>query len=158
MTDHGIAALPGADLPERWLSVLARHHYRTLRTAAAPGSWPATAVQLPELDGVRLAVLGPHHGEHRTVLHLHAGGGTREDDWAYYRAVRPLPALWIRDSTDRWHATCDYVPKMHGDGEVTLDLTLVPPLEAGTKWIEVVATGQSAEVRTGLPVRWEWNP
>jgi hypothetical protein len=158
VTGHGIATPPGTDLPERWLSMLTRYHRRTPRPAPAPGSWVAAAVRLPELDGVRLAVLGLHHDEDRTVLHLHTGGGTMEDDWAYYRAVRPLPALWVRDSASRWHATRDYVPRFHGDGEATLDLTIVPPLEAGTESIDVVATGQSAEVRVRLPVRWSWHP
>jgi hypothetical protein len=31
-------------------------------------------------------------------------------------------------------------------------------LEARTRWIDVVATGQSAQVRARLPVRWTWNP
>ena len=158
VTGHGIAAPPATDLPERWLSMLTRYHRLTPRPAPAPGSWVAAAVRLPELDGVRLAVLGLHHDEDRTVLHMHTGGGTTEDDWAYYRAVRPLPTLWVRDSASRWHATRDYVPRFHGDGETTLDLTIVPPLEAGTEWIEVVATGQSAEVRVRLPIRWSWHP
>jgi hypothetical protein len=159
ITDHGIAAPPVADLPERWLSMLTRYHRLTPRPTPAPGSWAATAVQLPELDGARIAVLGLHHDEHRTVLHLHAGGVTMEDDGAYYRAVRPLPTLWVRDSAGRWHATRDYVPRLHGyDGEVTLELSIVPPLEAGTQWIDVVATGQSAQVRARLPVRWSWHP
>ena len=100
-----------------------------------------------------------HHDEHRTVLHLHAGGVTMEDDWAYYRAVRPLPTLWVRDSTGRWHATRDYAPRLHGDdGEVTLELSIVPPLKAGTQWIDVVATGQAAQVLARLPLRWSWHP
>ena len=81
------------------------------------------------------------------------------DDWEYYRAVRPLPALWIRDSAGRWRATRDYAPRSLGDnGEVTLELEITPPLETGTRWIDVVATGQSAQVRARLPVRWTWNP
>ena len=82
-----------------------------------------------------------------------------EDDWAYYRAVRPMPALWIRDHADRWHATRPCAPRPLGDnGEVTLDLEIAPPLEAGTPWIDVVAAGQSAGVRARLPLRWTWKP
>jgi hypothetical protein len=159
ITGHGVAALAATDLPERWLSMLTRYHRLTPRLTPAPGSWAATAVQLPELDGARIAVLGLHQDEHRTVLHLHAGGVTMEDDWAYYRAARPLPGLWVRDSAGRWHATRDYAPRLHGDdGEVTLELTIAPPLEADIQWIDVVATGQSAQVRARLPVRWSWRP
>ena len=82
-----------------------------------------------------------------------------EDDWEYYRAVRPLPALWIRDNTGRWHATHHYAPRPLGDsGEVTLELAIAPPLEAGISWIDLVAAGQSAEVRARLPPSWKWNP
>lgn len=69
----------------------------------------------------------------------------------------PLPNLWIRDSAGRWHATDHYAPRPLGD-EVTLELAVVPPLEADTSWIDLVAMGQSAQVRVRLPVRWTWNP
>jgi len=159
ITGHGITTPTAADLPERWLSMLTRYHHRSPQPAPAPGSWAATAAELPELDGASLAVLGLHHSGRGTILHLHAGGVTMEDDWEYYRAVRPLPALWIRDNTGRWHATRDYAPRPLGDsGEVTLELAIAPPLEAGTPWIDVVAAGQSAEVRARLPLSWKWNP
>lgn len=159
ISDHGITAPPAANLPERWLSMLTRYHRRPPRPAPVPGSWAATAAELPALDGVQVAVLGLHHGEHGTILHLHAGGIAMEDDWEYYRAVRPLPTLWIRDCAGRWHATRDYAPRPLGDnGEVTLELTIAPPLEAGTPWIDVVAAGQSAEIRARLPLHWKWNP
>ncbi len=154
---HGITAPPGADLPERWLSMLTRYHRRNPQPA--PGSWAATAAELPEEDRVRLAVLGLHQAERGTILHLHAEGVTMEDDWEYNRAVRPLPTLWIRDHAARWHATCHYAPRPLGDnGEVTLELAIAPPLEAGTPRIDLVATGQSAQVRTRLPLSWQWNP
>ena len=159
ITGHGITTPPAADLPDRWLSMLTRYHRRTPQPAPAPGSWSATAAELPELDGARVAVLGLHHSERGTILHLHAGGVTMEDDWEYYRAVRPLPALWVRDSAGRWHATRDYASGLPRDkGEVTLELAITPPLEAGTRWIDIVAAGQSAQVRARLPVRWTWNP
>ena len=40
----------------------------------------------------------------------------------------------------------------------TLELVITPPLEAGTRWTDVVAAGPSAQVRARLPVRWTWNP
>jgi len=159
ISGHGITVPPAADLPERWLSMLTRYHRRNPQPAPAPGSWAATAVELPELDGARVAVLGLHHGERGTILHLHAGDVTMEDDWEYYRAVRPLPTLWIRDNAGRWHATNHYAPRPLGDnGEVTLDLAIAPPLEAGTPRIDVVAAEQSAQVRARLPLSWTWNP
>jgi hypothetical protein len=158
ITGHGITTPPAADLPERWLSMLTRYHRRKPYVTPAPGSWAATAAGLPELDGARVAVLGLHQAERGTILHLHAGGVTMEDDWEYYRAVRPLPALWIRDHAGRWHATRDYAPRPLGDnGQVTLELAIAPPLEAGTPWIDLVAAGPSAEVRARLPLSWKWN-
>ncbi len=88
---HGITVPPAAGLPERWLSMLT--HRRKPEVTPAPGSWAATAAELPEVDGVRLAVFSLHQAERGTILHLHAGGVTMEDDWEYNRAVRPLPAL-----------------------------------------------------------------
>jgi hypothetical protein len=154
---HGITVPPAAGLPERWLSMLT--HRRKPEVTPAPGSWAATAAELPEVDGVRLAVLGLYQAERGTILHLHAGGVTMEDDWEYHRAVRPLPALWIRDHAGRWHATCHYAPRSLGEsGEVTLELAITPPLEAGTPQIDLVATGPSAQVQARLPLRWTWNP
>ena len=159
ITGHGITGPPAADLPDRWLSMLTRYHRRRPYVTPAPGSWAATAAELPELDGVRLAVLGLRHADRGTIVHLHAGGVTREDDWEYYRAVRPLPALWIRDHAGRWHATRDYAPRPLGDdGEVTVDLAIAPPLEAGTPWIDLAAAGPSAQIQARLPLRWRWNP
>jgi hypothetical protein len=159
ITGHGITAPPAADLPDRWVSMLTRYDRRNPYVTPAPGSWAATAAELPELDAARLAVLGLRHADRGTILHLHAGGVTGEDDWEYYRAVRPLPALWIRDHAGRWHATRDYAHgPPGGNGEVTVDLAIVPPLEGGTPWIDLVAAGPSAQIRARLPLRWMWNP
>lgn len=120
------------------------------RGDAAPGSWAATAAELPEVNGVRLAVLGLHQAERGTIVHLHAGGVTMEDDWEYNRAVRPLPALWIRDHAGRWHASCHYAPRSLGEGgEVTLELAIAPPLDAGTPQIDLVAPGHRPRSRPG---------
>jgi hypothetical protein len=148
ITGHGITAPPAADLPDRWVSMLTCYHRRK------PYVTPA-----PELDAARLAVLGLRHADRGTILHLHAGGVTMEDDWEYYRAVRPLPALWIRDHAGRWHATRDYAPRPLGDdGKVTVDLAIAPPLEAGTPWIDLAVAGPSAQIQARLPLRWTWNP
>ena len=147
---HRITAPPARDLPGRWRSMLTRYHRREPYPAVADGSWVATAAGLPELDGVRIAVLGLHHGGNGTIVHLHACGVTPEDDWEYYRGVRPLPVLWVRDSSGRWHATRMNGYSQVGDtGEVMLYPAIVPPLDAGTAWVDVVAASQSAEVPSG---------
>ena len=42
--------------------------------------------------------------------------------------VRPLPVLWICDSSSRWHATrTNHVSPSRNSGEVMLWLQIVPP-------------------------------
>jgi hypothetical protein len=97
---HGITAPPAGDLPERWQDMLAR---RREPQAPAPGILTGTVAELPELDGAKIAIAGLHHGDRGTIMHLLATGVTLEAGWPY--AIRPVPALWIRDSYGRWHAT-----------------------------------------------------
>jgi len=37
---------------------------------------------------------------------------------------------------------------------MTMRLQVVPPLSRATAWIEMLATGQSAQARATLPLRW----
>jgi hypothetical protein len=159
---HGITA-PPADLPEPWHSMLTRRLPQA-EPEPAPGIAAATVAELPELDGARITILGLHHstvvGRHnsatQTIVHMLVGGVTPEDDWTYGRVVRPLPALWVRDSSGRWHATrTNGTGLSPNSGEVILWLEIVPPLDRGTRWIGVVATGRSAEVRVRLPLCWK---
>ena len=153
---HGITAPPAA-LPEPWHSMLTRPR-RLPQAEPAPGILAATVAELPELDGAQITILGLHHGQHgqaRTIVHMLVSGITPEDDWTYGRVVRPLPALWVRDSSGRWHATgTDFMMLSGTSGEVVLWLQIVPPLDRGTAWIDLVATGRSAEVRVRLPLCW----
>jgi hypothetical protein len=87
----------------------------------------ATVAELPELDGARIMILGLHHGEARTIVHMLVSGVTAEDDWTYGRVVRPLPALCVRDGSGRWHATVtDFMMPSGTSGEVVLWLRIVP--------------------------------
>jgi hypothetical protein len=156
---HGITAPPAGDLPEPWRGMLTHCHRRKPHPALAPGSLATAAVELPELDGARVAILGLHHAADGTILHVLASGVTPEGEWAYGRGVRPLPVLWIRDSSGRWHTTrTNGFSRPADTGEVVLWLAIVPPLDRGTAWIDVVAAGQSAEVRARLPLSWKRNP
>jgi len=65
-----------------------------------------------------------------------------------------LPVVWVRDSADRWHATLTTGWSPLGNDEFMLRLAIVPPLETDIHWIDVVAAGQSAEVRATVPLRW----
>jgi hypothetical protein len=153
---HGIADSPSTDLPEPWLSILTQYEGREEHPVPAPGSCSAATIELPPIDAARIAVLGLHQGDLGTVLHVQvqADRVTPENDWEYSRGVRPLPVLWIRDSASRWHATRTSGWNRLKDDEVVLRLAIIPPLEADTPWIDVLAAGQAAEVRAILPLRW----
>jgi hypothetical protein len=154
---HSITAPPAGDLPERWQDMLAR---RREPQAPAPGILTGAIAELPELDGAKIAIAGLHHGDRGTILHLLATGVTLQAGWPY--AIRPVPALWIRDSYGRWHATdTDSVVRPwghHGANPwtdtcmVTVWLRIIPPLDRGTAWIEISAAGRSAQVRATLPL------
>jgi hypothetical protein len=150
ITGHGITAAARADLPDPWLSLLTQFHRRRPDTASPGEGCAGVAVALPELDGIRLSILGLHNGEDGTVIHLHAAGlpitGIRDDD--------VLPLLWIRDEDGRWHTTRRNISRDYANnGELSSRLEVVPPLNR-TSWIEVLAAGSSAEVRAGLALRW----
>jgi hypothetical protein len=150
ITNHGITALPARDLPDPWLSLLTYYHRRKPGTATPGAGYAGAAVMLPELDGIRLSILGVHNGEDGTLVHVHASSAsaalTPDDDLV-------LPLLWIRDEGGRWHTTRkSYVNKLPG-GEITARMEIFPPLPRGN-WIEVLAAGRSAEVRAEIPLTW----
>jgi hypothetical protein len=158
---HGITAPPNQDLPERWQRLLAPPRRREPWAPPAPGMLAAAVAELPELDGARITILGLHHativGLHnsvsQTIVHMLVSGVTLEDDWKFARGVMPLPVLWVRDSAGRWHGT-DPAGRSRWEnaGVVVLSMRIFPPLDRGTAWIDVVATGRSAEVRATLPL------
>ena len=150
------ASPPPAGLPEPWESMLTRHRRQPYQ-APAYGSWAAPVAGLPELDGTRVTILGLHRGEFGIMfLHTLVSGVTREDDWIHSRVVRPLPVLWIHDDSGRWHTTGPYgIAHPVVNGEAALWMRIWPPLDRGTIWIDVVATGQSAQARATLPLRWK---
>jgi hypothetical protein len=115
------------------------------RVPRRPGRWPR-----------KITIAGLHHGERGTIMHLLVTGVALEGDWPYAWGVRPLPVLWIRDSHGRWHATrLDGVSPWGDNGAnpwtdtsmVTVWLRIIPPLDRDTAWIEISATGRSAQVR-----------
>ncbi len=60
--------------------------------------------------------------------------------------------VWVRDSHGRWHTTrTDGVTPPGNTGDVMWWLEIVPALDRGTAWIDVVAGGRSAEIRARLP-------
>jgi hypothetical protein len=82
---HGISVPPNEDLPERWRSLLTPPPGREPRAPSAPGMLAAAVAELPELDGAQITIMGLHHGERGTIMHLLVSGVTLEDDWAYAR-------------------------------------------------------------------------
>jgi hypothetical protein len=138
--------------------MLAHDHRGTTGAAPARDGCAAAALALPELDGVRLAILGLHTCQDSTVVHTHAGGP------ACYAACRPgeldswppmiWPMIWIRDSGGRWHATRTS-GRSGMNGEVAMRVQVEPPLSRATARIELLAAGQPAQARATSPLRWE---
>jgi hypothetical protein len=146
VTGHGITVPPARDLPEPWLSVLTHRQRTTTRTAPERDGCAAVAAALPDLDGIRLSILGLTSSADGTILHTYASGPMRG---AYYGSPERnlAPAIWIHDSHGDWHAT--RVTRYH-DGDITMRLQVLPPLSHDSAWIEVIVTGHSAEARTRL--------
>jgi hypothetical protein len=158
ISGHGITVPPTRDLPEHWLSLLAHGQRRKPNIGPAHDGFAATTVALPELDGIRLVLLGLHTAGGVTSLHALAGGlnpAARAGPCGV-ETYFPL-SVWIRDSGGRWHAV--QPSGWHRAGpEYALQLWLVPPLPRSATWIEVLAAGRSAQVRARLPLRWGDSP
>jgi hypothetical protein len=153
LTGCGITAPPARDLPGPWRGMLAHDRRGQARTASAADGAAATAVALPDLDGITLAILGLHNCLGRTVVHMHASGPLNQVSYTpaelYY-----WPVTWIRDSDGRWHAT-RILGRSGIAGGTALRMEVVPPLSHATTGIEIIATGRSAEARARLPLHWE---
>jgi hypothetical protein len=156
ITGHGITTPPARDLPAPWLSMLAHYHRRKPQTAPGDTGWAALAGAFPELDGIGLAVLGLHNSAAGTVLYVHASGMTLDPHTRLPNLGSDLcPAIWLRDSGGRWHATRVGTWNAEHDDGVTMHLEVVPPFSRTASWIEVLAAGSSAQFRTTLPLRWQ---
>jgi len=153
VTGHGITTPPASALPEPWLSVLTQYQHSEAGAASAHDGYAAAAVVLPDLDGIQLMILGLHNCQHSTIVHMHASGPACHTIYGP-DGLYSWPPIWIRDSDGRWHAT--RTSGQSGmDGEIALRLEIVPPLSRATTWIEVRATGQSAQARARVPLRWK---
>jgi hypothetical protein len=156
VSGHGITAPPAQDLPEPWLSLLAHYQRRKPDTAPVHDGYAAVAAALPELDGIRLALLGLLNTEGGSWLQVLARGLESETSRGPFGIDTYFPvSVWIRDSGGRWHA-CRPASWHRHNGEYVGKLQLVPPLTRSTAWIEVLAAGPSAQVRVQLPLRWRY--
>jgi hypothetical protein len=157
---HEIAAAPADELPEPWLSLLTYYQRRKPDTAQVRDGFAAVTAALPELDGIRLGLVGLHNSQGTTVLHVLARGLRREERLGPHGVDLDFPlSFWLRDNGGRWHAA--HLVGWHRghpgdpeDPEHSIGLLLTPPLPRSTAWVEVLASGRSAEVRTKLPLRW----
>jgi hypothetical protein len=156
LTGHGIAAPPTLDLPEPWLSLLAHYQRRKPEPSQMREGYAALAASLPELDGIRVTLLGLQHTQGGSALHVLVQGRIPEPRPGLLDIDLNFPlSLWLRDSGGRWHAARP--DRCHQAGrERAIRLRLVPPLTRPTDWVEVLAGGRSAEVRATLPLRWRY--
>jgi hypothetical protein len=154
VSGHGITAPPAQDLPEPWLSLLAHYQRRKPDTVPVRDGYAAVATALPELDGIRLALLGLLNTDGGSWLQVLGRGLESETSRGPFGIDTYFPvSVWIRDSGGRWHA-CRPAGWHRHNGEYAGKLQLVPPLSRSTAWIEVLAAGPSAQVRVQLPLRW----
>ena len=153
VTGHGITTPPASGLPQPWHSVLTQYQHREAGTAPARNGYAAAAVVLPELHGIQLMILGLHNCQDSTIMHAHASGSESHTIYGP-DGLYSWPPIWIRASSGHWHAT--RISGQSGmNGEIALRLEILPPLSRATTWIEVHATGQSAQARATLPLRWQ---
>jgi hypothetical protein len=154
VSGHGITAPPAYDLPEPWLSLLAFYQRRKPDTPPVPDGYAAVAAALPELDGIRLALLGLLNADGSSWIKLLARGLVPESRTGPFGIDYYFPlSFWIRDNGGRWHAGRPALVRQ-AHGEWVVKLQLVPPLARSTTSIEVLAAGSSAQVRVRLPLRW----
>jgi hypothetical protein len=148
LSGHGITTPPADRLPEPWQNVILQF----MRGPAAPGLARSAVVAgaLPEVEGIGLTVLGLHDKGDRTVAFMHASGATGDESFE----LNTWPVIWIRDSGGWWHATSTG-GSADEDREITMDMQVMPPLSRDADWIEVIASGRSAQARVVLPVRWQ---
>ena len=152
--DHGIAAAPALDLPEPWLSLLTHYHRRKPETAPTRDGFAAVAVALPELEGIRLVLLGLHNYDGGTWMEALVRGQLPDLRQRVLGLDMAFPlTMWVRDGGGRWHAARP-AGWFHGEAEAALTLRLTPPLTRSCAWLDVLATGQSAEVRATVPLCW----
>ena len=104
VSGHGITAPPARDLPEPSLSVLAHSPPQEHQDGPARDGCAAAAVAFPELDGIRLAILGLYTCLGDIIVHLHARGPMCD---AVYGPddLYSCPVIWIRDNGGHGHAT-----------------------------------------------------
>ncbi len=158
VSGHGITAPPAHDLPEPWLSLLAHYQRRKPDTTPVHDGYAAVAAALPELDGIRLALLGLLNADGSSWIKLLARGlgrttgrdrsasiitfrcrsGSGTTAAAGTRAARPGCAR----PTASGRSSCSWCRRWPG-----------PPTS-----IEVLAAGRSAQVRVRLPLRWGYPP
>ena len=73
VSGHGITAPPARDLPEPWLSMIA-HSPQEHQDGPARDGCAAATVAFPELDGIRLAILGLHTCLGDTIVRMPPAG------------------------------------------------------------------------------------
>jgi hypothetical protein len=123
------------DLPERW---------RLASSAPVPvRAYAGLSVVLPELDGIRITLLG---------LRTDNGGGgigvyatdVPDSDYGF-------PAVWIRDQAG-WHTTIRNSSSW-SNGDFRAELRIHPAL-CPSDGIEAVVAGNTTEIHAEIPLRW----
>lgn len=138
--------------------MLTYYHRRKPETAPARDDFAAVGVSLPELEGIRLVLLGVHNNGGETWLNALALGQLRDLQPGTLGLDLTFPlSMWVRDGAGRWHA--GRLAAWHAEnGEAALAVRLIPPLTRSPARLELLAIGLSAQVRATLPLSWGYCP
>ena len=120
-----------------------RQARRPWATSAAGLTWASP----PHVQQIRFAITC-----YRLHDRLHASGPKCPAS-CWPDELPAWPLTWIRDSGGSWHTTRTL--GRGGTSQAPLRVELVPPLSRTTTWIETTTTGQSAQIRARLPLRWQ---
>ena len=131
----GVGRPPPRTLPSHWVLAPAG-------TVPAGDAAAGLALDLPEMDGVRVWLLGLS-GYGGSILHVHAEG--------VYTTDAELPAIWLRDDAG-WHVA-EPMSGASSDGELVTQLTVTPPAITGSH-VEILAISPSTQARGTIPVLW----
>ena len=150
---HGLVAVPTADLPPPWFSVLSwygRRHRPTVHDGTA-----SAGLVLPDVDGAQVAVTGLHTHDNQTFLHVVAD---REQAVRLTVDAGPLTrqgfCCWLRDDGGQWHLAVPGSWGSDGFREVTGSLRVLPPLSRDTTHLTLLVSTLTSQVRAELPLHW----
>jgi len=138
-------------LPHSWEAVLAERNRGDGRNAVM-----RLAIELPKINGARLALTALESGPGWARLHVLASGWTPPsfDLRAFSGTGEPPLSWWSQDDVGRWHTSSGGNWSRHGDQEWSGVIIFRPPLHPAAKSLTLTITGISEQLRIEFPLHW----